>query len=452
MTLLFAIIVLLLWALLGVSLLKVFENKLAVNDINGVEAFLGMGVMLHTMNIFQWLSIDVSFLMLLIPVLFIGLAITWKKLKSLQLEIWILFGAMVLVYVLYLIFLKPNVPMIAWDSWLGWELKAKQWVDHGFSVEVVSSVQWLSDKVAVFNLTADYPDGLPLLYYIGQSLGDANNQVMGYLYGLSYFWVIFLVLLRLHKARVDWLIKCCALMLFLCLPLLNNHMNIQGYADIWMSMLLLLCVLTLSEWNKEATVVNGVKLAVLLSLLPLFKTEGWVWLGLMLLAQLVSKFLIRRHRWYVLGLVAFFLMFWFMWESWSFSWAARTVVISQDFIKLGAAFELSLVPAPVAFEVFAGMFLQNNWGFLWYFLPFVVLFWVMVKHTKNQQVTQTFFVLSFVAFLFLFFFTGASQWAENYTAVNRVVLQLTPVFVYLLIQVFVVWQQKRVGKPTLEAV
>ncbi|WP_154223510.1 hypothetical protein [Marinicella rhabdoformis] len=449
MMLLIAIFVILLWSLLGTAFLRVFDNKFSDSAINGFEIFIGMGIMLHALNVIQWLDLNISILLVFLPLLMAALPSLWRKLKLLRNHNWLLFGVMVFLYLVYWLFLKPEMPLIAWDSWLGWELKAKQWLSHGLSVEMVSSVQWLSDKAAVFNVTAEYPDGLPLLYYIGQVLGDENNQVLGYLYGLCYFWLVYLVLLRLHQAGADWVLTVCATILFLCMPLLNNHINLQGYADIWLSMLLLLAVLALSEWNKRHTVTNGIRLALLLSMLPLFKTEGWVWLGLMLLAQLVSKFLIRKHRWYVLSLVALFLTVWFFIGTWSFSWAGRTVVISQEFIKFGSVFEMLLMPAPVANEVFTGLFLQNNWGFLWYFLPFVVLFWLLVKHPKHEQVTQTFFVLSFTAFLFLFFFTGASQWAENYTAVNRIVLQLVPVFMYLLTQVFVVWQQKRVGEPTL---
>ena len=446
-----AVVVLLLWSLLGASLMRLSGRDQSIEALNGSELFLGMGLVLHSMNLLQCLSGSIVLLLLLAPLLVTSVPVMWNKVKSLPRNHWLLLGIMAVVYLLYVLFMRPDLPMIAWDSWLGWEFKAKQWLSHGFSVNMVSSVQWLSDEVAIFNVTAEYPDGLPLLYYLGQLLGDEHNQVMGYLYGLCYFWLVYLLLLRLKLQGAGWAVCAWGALLFLTLPLLNNHMNLQGYADIWMAMLLLLCVLSLSDWNQRSTFANALRLVVLLSMLPLFKTEGWVWLGLLLLAQFASKFLIRRHRWYVLGFLAAFILLWFAADDWMFSWASRSVVISQSFIKLGNIFELSLMPAAVSHEIFAGLFLQNNWGWLWYFLPFVLLFWLLVKHPKYQQVSQTFFVLSFVAFLLLFFFTDASKWAQNYTAVNRIVLQLAPVFAYLVMQVFVVWKQKRVGEPTLES-
>lgn len=452
----FSMLFLLLLSLLGAGVLRLCsmgsthsQSDLALNMVG----FVGMAVVLHTLNLIQFLAVSPMWMGVLLPLLWLGVKPvqqvfqqwTWGDKRS----EWQLFILVFSAFLSYDLMIKPQLPIVAWDSWLGWELKAKIWMSHGFSVPLLDATQWLNQKEGVYNVTAHYPDGLPLLYYIFQYLGDSQNTVMGHVYPLIYFWLVFLFLLRLKRAQADWLLLLLSFVLLTGMPLVNSHINLQGYADVWMAMVLLMSVFALSDWNQNPTITSALVLVLMLSLLPLFKTEGWVWMSLLLLAQMVSKFLIRRHRIILLGMVTVFLAVWLLLDSWSFSWAARSVVISQSHVKLGHFFELSMMPADVTKEMIAGLFLQNNWGLLWYFMPLVFCFWLCVKHPKHQQVTQTFFVMSFAAFLFLFFFTDAAQWAENYTAVNRVVLQLTAVFIYLLVQVFLNWQQKRAGNPAL---
>ena len=440
-------------SIIGMGLQQLFvKNTGAIcKGSLGSAVFIGLGLLLHVMNALQYLDLPLAAIMVLIPFLVLGFKPTWYLLCGLGRTELIAVGALVLLLVLDCVLLAPELPLISWDSWLGWELKAKQWMAHGWSVNLLEGPQWLSEKAGIYSSTAHYPDGLPLIYFLFKSVVGENTALMGYFYVLCFYIVALLLVIRLKEQGADTMFLVWSVLLLVSMPLLNNHIRLQGYADIWMAMVLLLSVWALSDWNQNKTPVNLLRLVVFLSMLPLFKIEGWVWLSLLLMAQIFSKLLIRRHRWYVLFIVVLVASIWFGGDNWSFSWSARTVVISQDYLKVGSLFDLSLMPVDVSTEIIAGLFLQNNWGLLWFFMPFVLSFWLLVKHPKHQQVTQTFFVLSFTAFLFLFFFTDASKWAENYTAVNRIVLQLTPVFAYLVMQVFMTWQQKRVGEPTLEA-
>ena len=286
--LLAAIILMLFWSLLGASYLTVFGDR-ATDRLNGVEPFLGLGLMLHVMNILQLINAPLLLLFILIPISMIGFSQTHLKTKLLPKGHIQLFIVIFLVYCFYVFFLKPDIPLVSWDSWLGWELKAKQWLSHGFSVELVSNVEWLSDDLVIYNATAAYPDGLPLLYYFGYLIGDSNNQIVGYLSGLFYFWLVFLVILRFQKQDANWMVLLFAFLLLFSFPLLHNHLNLQGYADIWLAMYILLCVCALSDWNQKHSKVSAARLVLLLSLLPLFKHEGWVWLVLLVSAQIISN-------------------------------------------------------------------------------------------------------------------------------------------------------------------
>ena len=79
-----------------------------------------------------------------------------------------------------------------------------------------------------------------------------------------------------------------------------------------------------------------------------------------------------------------------------------------------------------------GFFWQMNWSFLWLGLPFLLISFVSNQHNKASQISHVFFILALTCFMFLFYFTEASQWAEDLTALNRIVLQLTLCYLFLL--------------------
>ncbi len=434
---------LLMWIMLnsvGHQLLNVMmkDQRSIQAPWDALPAFVGLLVLIVWAQLIQWLHLPTNLLYLL-PVLaawglvmgVLNKTIDWRQPRR-----WLMMALMAVA----VWFLVSGMPLAAWDSWLGWEMKAQQWLDHGLSAPLHRYEDWVKQPGGWVNPTAHYPDGLSLLFYVGLQW-FANNQWLAWVLALMYVQLVVTVTNHLDQKQAPISLQVLAGLMLLTLPLINNHIMMFGYADIWLAMVMLLVVIRGELWNQFHQVNDGRLALMLCALLPAFKAEGWVWMALLLFAHFFSKFLIRKHRWVVVLLAATMILLWFGLDPWAHSWAGRTVVISQSLIQMGDAFSLQLIPQDVSFEMFSGLFLQNNWGLLWFFLPAVLVVWAFGRYPKHTQVSQTFLVLSFVAFVVLFTFTDASRWAENYTAINRITLQLAPVFVYLFIATWL--DQKR---------
>ena len=79
------------------------------------------------------------------------------------------------------------------------------------------------------------------------------------------------------------------------------------------------------------------------------------------------------------------------------------------------------------------LFVQANWHLLWWFVPPIVIWrWRDLRTNDALGLCAMLLLFCFGLLVFLFVFTDAAQWAESYTAVNRLVMQITPAVVTLL--------------------
>ncbi len=428
---------------LGFIFLGFGVNFLLVRKKNkqfGLDAFvlfLGLFVFIVLAQIFQFLGWSPDCLWVIPIFSFLGLFL-WLKDKRFQywdyMTVLHLFLAVLMVW-----WLALDMPLSAWDSWLVWELKAKQWLAHGWSINLLQFQDWLHSDGGVVSSTAHYPDGLSLLFFLGKWM-SGSSVWMAWFLPLVYVTIVVTVIDVFRKQGASWSLQIFGYLVFFTLPLINNHIMMEGYADIWLAMTLLLLMVQLA-YRHYYHHHHFLMMLSLIFLLPAFKLEGWFWVALFLTAQFIAQFLNNRYRLILAGLILVVFVVWFVPSYWHFSWAGRTVVFSQFFIQLGSYFSIQLVPHDISSEIITGLLLQNNWGLLWYFLPVVMLIWVLIKYPKDDRVNQVFFVLSFVSFVLLFTFTDAAQWAENYAAVNRVVLQLTLCFVFLLLHTLMSWDR-----------
>jgi hypothetical protein len=73
------------------------------------------------------------------------------------------------------------------------------------------------------------------------------------------------------------------------------------------------------------------------------------------------------------------------------------------------------------------LFVQPNWHLLWWLAPGIALWrWRALRDDAALRHLAAFVLLGFAFLIFLFTCTDASRWAESYTAVNRLILQLVP--------------------------
>jgi len=81
---------------------------------------------------------------------------------------------------------------------------------------------------------------------------------------------------------------------------------------------------------------------------------------------------------------------------------------------------------------------QWNWNLLWFALP-AALYWRRAQWSRSTTVRSMLALVAVPLLLLigLFVLTAAARYAQSYSAVNRLLLQLTPMLVSLL--VLVLW-------------
>ncbi|MFC3195488.1 hypothetical protein ACFODZ_14635 [Marinicella sediminis] len=324
------------------------------------------------------------------------------------------------------------LPNIAWDSWMIWEGKAKQWLAQGLNVEISQWQEWIGNPQAVFNVSAHYPDGISLLYFLPKLIFTDSNPVVHVLALVAYALTTLLMISRLAKFNTPGYLQLVFVMVMYSIPLINNHLMIFGYADIWMAMYVLLIMLTLMDYQDEGHQGTGLTIIGYLLLLPMLKLEGWVWLGLFVLAHLLVKAYRSRFRSHLAVVATVAIIVMMITDGIHLSTPLGQLIINSQQLVVFNLLNTPLEFSDIYAALLTGFFWQNNWSFIWLGLPFLLVTFFTQNQNRASQVSHVFMLLALLCFLFLFFFTTASQWARDLTALNRVVLQLTPCYLFLL--------------------
>ncbi len=329
------------------------------------------------------------------------------------------------------------LPEMAWDSWMVWIGKANQWLHHGLATPLYRFDEWVGNADGIYNASAHYPEALPLLYLFPKLLGWNGYETLMVFQLITFAMMTLLLVSRLERKGAPWFLQLLLIVVIYTTPLLNNHLMITGYADIWMAMYIVLILLTLIDYHEKGDLGVGITLLCYLAMLPMLKLEGWVWLLLFIVAHLLVTLANHPHRYKFLIIFSVFIGLLWILGGVHLNLPMGNIIINSEKIEI-----LTLIDANIAFnniskEIWVGFVAQNNWSLLWLGLPFLLVSFFVNKHNKASQVAHVFFILALMCFLFLFYFTEASQWAKDLTAMNRVVLQLVPCYIFLLFKMLI---------------
>ena len=329
-------------------------------------------------------------------------------------------------------------PMYPWDAWAAWLMKPKAWMLAGHLDRFVGFEEWLADASGTLRTaqTWSYPEALGrLAIWFASAWGEWNAGVVGAIW--FALWIALLVgtyggLRALGLARDRAVIAVYALG---SLPLINVHVALAGYADLWIAALIAFACLSWMRGLETGARGPFVLAALFALLLPTVKLEGAVWLVLLAGTMLYARMPLRLRRIALVlapaigtGVVLAYLL--------------RVPVIAPALDRLGLSADTGalLEHAPAVIGAAAeGLFAQYNWHLFWIAC---VLTLIVRFATLRQSPALRFlglFLLLGSAFLFaLFVLTPAGKWAESYTAVNRLSLQIVPA---MLVFAALLWRE-----------
>ena len=332
------------------------------------------------------------------------------------------------------ILLRPTYP---WDAWDAWSVKSKTWVLLGHYAPFVPISDWVrhSTQELYTSIAWGYP---ATLAWMQVWFAAAAGGWVEPLVNLPWF-ALWLGLLLGHYGqwralgftRTRALAGTYALG---SLPLLDVHVALAGYADLWIATLFGLGILAWLRWMQCGDRAQlGLAIGCGL-LLPLLKLEGAIWL-LLFAATMLYGVLPRlwRRRAFIgaaILLVCLAAVRGLKLPVPGLGWVA----IGRDALTVPIIGQLHVAWHPAAFaSVLNSLFAQPNWHLLWWLAPLIVLWrWRQLRASEATRQLGS-LLLGCIGFLFfLFVFTDAASWAETYTAINRLLMHIVPALLTLL--------------------
>lgn len=360
---------------------------------------------------------------------------------SLATLVWWLLFALIVARVWLLADEAALRPVFPWDAWSAWAVKPKTWMLLGHADAFVAMPEWLSHPLAPTHtaMAWNYPELLAWIQvWFASAAGGWNEPLVDLAWTGALTALALAMYGYLRGFGVGALAAMAVCYAFVSLPLVDAHVALAGYADLWLAVTLGMAVMAWTRWmlwRERGQWLLGVGLALCL---PAIKLEGSVWL-LAFSAVVVLDLLPARWRWRAaVGVVALavvgLLVGGFALPMLGLGW----VRIAWGSVDVAAIARFQLAWHPVGGAVSDSLFALPNWHLLWYAFPLLVIARVaVIFHSHAARMVGLLTLIQLAILFVLFFLTPASQWAQDFTSANRLVMQIVPtvlVFAALLLR------------------
>jgi hypothetical protein len=314
-------------------------------------------------------------------------------------------------------------PVFPWDAWSAWAIKPKTWFLLGHAEPYVSMIDWLGNPTLAARTAASwgYPELLAWVQLWFASAAGAWNEPL-----VDVAWCGALAAFSLSAygywralALAPWLALALVYVL-VSLPLIDAHVALAGYADLWLALALGLATLAWVRWIVDGERGQLALAACLALCLPAIKLEGTVWL-LTFGGVVTLDLLPRRWRWPAVGGLAIAAL------AAVIAGAFGPVQLTWSSIDIASLGTFAIAWHGVGGAMVASLFTLPNWHLFWYAVP--VLFVLRRQRFGSDRAARMLGLLLLIDFAFLFvlfFLTTASAWALDFTSANRLILQLVP--------------------------
>ncbi|GJM09587.1 MAG: hypothetical protein DHS20C11_18630 [Lysobacteraceae bacterium] len=324
-------------------------------------------------------------------------------------------------------------PIYPWDAWSTWAVKAKIWFGLNDIVPFVPHEVWLNQNGSDLYTTQawGYPPLIPLWQmWVALGVEQWHEPLINATWPLCGLALILAMYGQLRTIGLTPTVAMLACYVLGSLPILNTHMALAGYGDVLLASghgLATLALLRFAVTNEYRQYWVAVGIAAGLMYI---KLEGAVWLVTLLPALVMARLESKGRRWFVavatlLALILLFLDRISFWVP-----TLGVVRIEPGLLHIPLIGDYVLGFRNTGKAILTVMFDAPNWHLLWFAVVAGVI--LRFRHLLDTRVraTGTTIVTCGLAFLFfLFFYTDASQWADNFTSTNRLVLHLVPAIV-----------------------
>lgn len=320
-------------------------------------------------------------------------------------------------------------PLYPWDSALHWATKSRVWFDSQSISPFVSNLEWLrlGGSGVHTDYHPDYPITIPLLQvWMSAAIGRWDESLMNLPWLLCYVALGLMFFGQARLAGVGTFKATVFTYFLLSLPLLNTHVALAGYADLFLGACYAAALMAFYNWYNNGDSWQGLLALLFTIACPLIKNEGLYW-SLSLLPAMVAVYLPPRRA---VLLLSFLLV----------SSIAFLSIFPKDLVIAGPSIaQLNIFYRPEALLAIAkSLFWHDNWHLLaWLALCLVPMAIILEEDTLAKFRGVAVALASALGlYLFLFLFTRYAYGAVTFGAIGRVTLHLAPAGMFLLMLLF----------------
>jgi hypothetical protein len=340
----------------------------------------------------------------------------------------------------YVFFEALIKPVVAWDAWANWALKAKI-----FFLDPVPLVSYFGNYRAGL---ADYPLHLPLLEsWLYTCLGEWNDQLVKIIFPLYFLslLILFYYVLRRIAPRLNSLLFT---FLLSSLPFLVYHATIE-YADFPLALYYTFTLFLLYLWAEKSDQGCFFCSSILAGLLPLVKKEGQVDLLIILLLLAVilwsKRSALAEKAKAFISYALFPALLYLPWLIFSKLLRLEGVGVQTPHL---ISFQVLLDRASNIIAVFYNkMFLGGNWNMLWLLLCLALILNFRPVWSSKLKFILLSLGLNLAFLIAIYLFTDSYTFLLEGTTLNRNMLILMPSVVLLTAGAFTFGLKKEPAMP-----
>ena len=318
-------------------------------------------------------------------------------------------------------------PLYPWDAWMSWSWVARQWFEMGALGDIAPT---------------RHPRTVPLLQtWTAMAWGHWHDTVINLPWVLAGIALVLGIYGQLRHIGSEPLLALLAVYLVASLPLLNNHIALAGYADIWLTLAFTLGLIALANAMVSAERWQWTLAVVCLALTLAIKVSA----PLYLVPLAAALFLYLAPRWLSVGAITLAAVF------------AVTVYLAGGIdLHLGPLGRLALTTehmelplvgsggiragherglqtyTPVGWAFAQSLFVLGNWHLLWWVALFLPLGLFSNALRRSPYTVLTLTLAGVVAIFWLAYGFSDHGGAQDFTSINRMLLGVAPVISFSL--------------------
>lgn len=314
-------------------------------------------------------------------------------------------------------------PLFPWDATMHWATKAKVWFELGYMAPFVENSEWLkTGGEGVFtDRHPDYPATIPLLQlWMSLAVGRWDESLMNLPWLLCFIGLGGAFYGQLRTAGVGALTSIAFTYLLLSMPLLNIHVALAGYADLFLGAAYCAALMAFHNWLTTRQRWQGLLAMVFALACFIIKNEGAFWALTFLPAIAVAVH--TRHKLAKLSLLFVLIL------ALLAVLAQKNPVLVANTLKHFTELHISGLGG-----IIQAIWLHNNWHLLGYLFAVVIPLGLLSPGALTRRYPGLVVALSCSVglFLFLFLFTAFGEGASNFTGVGRLCIHLFPGLLFL---------------------